>query len=79
MLCATHNSSNQLKHRMKRIQYRLMVLALRAAKTLAIAYARNTGNPPRNILSDAEGDSRYYEVRRPSGERRDCQTVNSGW
>ena len=49
---------------MKKIQYRLMVLALRAAKGLAVGYARGTGNPPRNILADAEGDSGYGACRR---------------
>ena len=44
----------------KRIIYKLMVLALKLARVLAVKYGCAAA-----ILADAEGDSGYYKVRRP--------------
>ncbi len=43
-----------------KLQYRLMVVLLKIVARLSKSYHPYT----RGILMDAEGDSRYYEVRR---------------
>lgn len=44
-----------------RIIYRLMVWALKAARSLSFAYG--DGTVSRAILADAEGDARYAEAK----------------
>lgn len=61
----------------KRIIYKLMVLALKLARVLAVKYGCAAA-----ILADAEGDSGYYKVRRPArrGPQAELgQAETDGW
>lgn len=44
-----------------KVIYRLMVWALKAARSLSFAYG--DGTVSRAILADAEGDARYYDAK----------------